>query len=63
MNNWFLSYLTHVYIVQDYGVVMGRGGVYLNCFRMQPPMCLNKDDADYVVAVMDRVSKIQGNIV
>ena len=41
---------------------MGRGGVYLNCFRMQPPMCLNKDDADYVVAVMDRVSRIQGNI-
>jgi len=41
--------------IKDYGVVIGRGGVYLNCFRMQPPMCLNKEDAEYVTAVLDRV--------
>jgi alanine-glyoxylate transaminase/(R)-3-amino-2-methylpropionate-pyruvate transaminase len=39
--------------MKDHGVLMGKGGLYGNVFRVKPPMCFHKGDADYLVDVMD----------
>ncbi len=39
--------------MKDMGVLMGKGGLHGNVFRIKPPMCFSKADADYLVEVMD----------
>jgi alanine-glyoxylate transaminase/(R)-3-amino-2-methylpropionate-pyruvate transaminase len=41
--------------MKERGVLIGKGGLYGNTLRIKPPMCINKDDSDYLVAMLDEV--------
>ena len=38
------------------GVIVGRGSAEGNVFRLQPPMCINEEDVDYVVESLEKVA-------
>lgn len=40
--------------LKDHGVLIGKGGLYGNTLRIKPPMCLTKDDADYLADCLDQ---------
>lgn len=42
---------------KDYGILLGKGGRFGNCFRIQPPMCLSEEDVDFALDVIDQVLK------
>ncbi|XP_010529913.1 PREDICTED: alanine--glyoxylate aminotransferase 2 homolog 2, mitochondrial [Tarenaya hassleriana] len=39
--------------MKELGVLIGKGGFFGNVFRITPPLCFTKDDADYLVEAMD----------
>lgn len=39
--------------MKDMGVLIGKGGYYGNVFRITPPLCFTKEDADFLIDVMD----------
>ncbi|CAL4914297.1 unnamed protein product [Urochloa decumbens] len=39
--------------MKDMGVLVGKGGFYGNVFRITPPLCFTKEDADFFIEVMD----------
>lgn len=45
--------------MKDLGVLIGKGGCHGNVFRITPPLCFTKQDADFLVDAMDyTMSKI-----
>lgn len=40
---------------KERGLLLGKGGLFGNTIRLKPPMCLTKDDADFIVDCLDEV--------
>jgi alanine-glyoxylate transaminase/(R)-3-amino-2-methylpropionate-pyruvate transaminase len=40
---------------KERGLIIGKGGLFGNVLRVKPPMCLTKDDADFIVDCLDEV--------
>jgi len=42
-------------------VLLGKGGLNGNVFRIKPPMCITKEDADFTLEVMrTALKKVSG---
>jgi 4-aminobutyrate aminotransferase-like enzyme len=41
-------------LMKDDGVIVGRGGIFGNVLRLQPPMVITKDDCDRLVASLGK---------
>lgn len=46
------------------GILLGRGGVFGQTFRVKPPMCVTKEDIDATIDSFDRAcAKVAGNTI
>ncbi len=53
-NNNYRSIETSSEYAKDNGVIIGKGGALGNVLRINPPLCIQKEDVDYVVDVLDQ---------
>src|SRR5712692_1512865 len=42
-------------LCKERGLLIGKGGLFGNTLRIKPPMCLTKDDADFLADCLDEV--------
>jgi alanine-glyoxylate transaminase/(R)-3-amino-2-methylpropionate-pyruvate transaminase len=49
-------------LAKDRGLLIGRGGLHGNVLRIKPPMCLTKDDADFLVDCLDEVLPLAASV-
>ena len=45
-------------LAKERGLLLGKGGLYGNTLRIKPPLCISKDDADFVVDCLDEVLRV-----
>lgn len=38
---------------KDMGLLLGKGGFFGNVLRIKPPMCISRDDVDFMIEVLD----------
>jgi len=39
---------------KEMGLLLGKGGLWGQTIRFSPPMCINEQDADFLLGVLDR---------
>jgi alanine-glyoxylate transaminase/(R)-3-amino-2-methylpropionate-pyruvate transaminase len=42
-------------LARERGLLLGRGGLYGNVLRIKPPLCITRDDADFITDTLDEV--------
>ena len=38
---------------RELGLLIGKGGLYGNVLRIKPPMCITREDVDFMLEVLD----------
>jgi alanine-glyoxylate transaminase/(R)-3-amino-2-methylpropionate-pyruvate transaminase len=45
-------------LCRDRGLLIGRGGMAANVIRIKPPLCITKDDCDFIIKTLDECFSI-----
>lgn len=48
-----MLYLQVMQRLRELGVLIGKGGLHGNVFRIKPPMCITTEDAEFLTEAFD----------